>query len=353
MKDRLLELSARIDYIKSKIKNEEATKQSLILPMLSILGYDIFNPDEVGPEVSCDITGKGDRIDYIIYKEGTPAILVECKDWKQNPEVHVNQLRKYFVASEAKFAIITNGIRYLFFSDHDKANIMDEKPFYSLNMLSLSDEDISFLRSISRDSFNTMQLACKSQDMIYRNAILKNLRKELHKPTKGFISLLTSDVFKGKLTAPVYDKFSGMVKECLELVLEEGFSKDEDLVKEDIKEAEESCNYTEDEQKLIEIVMGWLRKYETERFHIYVRRLADGYIRFCYHNEWWNICRIKIRPKFEDKLCIKICKDGIYSKSDTLYKESIEAIDSVRSNIESQCEDTKSRFFSYRVNHNL
>ena len=351
MKERLTSLSERISVIKSKIKNEEATKQSLILPMLSILGYDIFDPDEVVPEVPCDITNKGDRIDYIICKDGKHAILIECKDWRQNLDNHVSQLRKYYVASEARFAILTNGIKYLFFSDHDKANIMDEKPFYSLDISALSDDDIVFLSGFKKESFNTMQLLFQSQDIKYRDAILNNLKREFANPSKGFVSLLTSDFYKGKLHESIYNKFSCIVKDCLDSILTVDFYQDDKVIKEEEETQEIQGNYTDDELNLINIVLGWLHKYECDGFRIYVRKRADGFISFCYNSRWWNICRIKIRPKFDNKIRAKICKEGLANNYSERYLKDSSELPSIRFEIESQCEDTKSRFFKYRMEH--
>ena len=293
MKAKLSSLSERIENIKNKVKNEESTKQSMILPFINILGYDIFNPEEVVPEVPCDISNKGDRIDYIIYKDGKPVILIECKDWRQNLDNHIAQLRKYFVSSDARFAILTNGIKYLFFSDHDKANIMDEKPFYYLDVTALSDEDIDFLSGFRKGSFNTMQMLSQSQDMKLRDAILHNLKRELTNPSKAFVSLLTSDVYKGKMYDSIYKKYYNIAKDCIDLVLGVEKSEDNNLVGEDENVEENSCKYSEDEQKIIDIVKGWLKKYETEDSKILVRKLSDGYICFTYYSRWWSICRIK------------------------------------------------------------
>lgn len=351
MKGQLLLLSSRIDSIKSKAKNEEATKQSMILPFLQILGYDIFNPEEVEPEVSCDISGKGDRVDYVICKDGKQEILIECKDWRLNIDSYISQLGKYFVASEARFAILTNGIRYLFFSDHDKANIMDKEPFFSFVITSVSDDDVTVLSGFRKDSYNTMQLLSQSQDLKYRDAILSNLRREFDNPSKAFVSLLTSDFYKGKLHEPIYAKFSGIVKDCLELVLTEDWHVDDKEYKEEPEAAEKPCKYTEDEQRVIGMVKGWLANQETDKFHIYIRKLSDGYIRFCYSTEWWNICRIKVA--WDRSLYVKICKGGLAANSVRHDVKSIEDLESIRNIIESQCEETKSKFFQYRIEHGL
>jgi hypothetical protein len=83
-KDQIKQLGERIVQVKDKILTEEATKNSLIMPFIQALGYDIFNPLEVVPEFTCDIgTKKGEKIDYAIFKNGQPIILIECKHWAQ------------------------------------------------------------------------------------------------------------------------------------------------------------------------------------------------------------------------------------------------------------------------------
>lgn len=43
---------------KDLIKNEESTKQFLILPLLRGLGYDTYSPQEVTPEFTADFHKK-------------------------------------------------------------------------------------------------------------------------------------------------------------------------------------------------------------------------------------------------------------------------------------------------------
>ena len=83
-KDSIKQISERIENLKENLLTEEATKTALIMPFISALGYDIFNPLEVLPEMCCDIgTKKGEKIDYAIMRDGEPVILIECKHWAQ------------------------------------------------------------------------------------------------------------------------------------------------------------------------------------------------------------------------------------------------------------------------------
>ena len=53
--EKLKKFVERIDKIKNTISTEEATKTSLIMPFFSILGYDVFNPNEFTPEYIADV----------------------------------------------------------------------------------------------------------------------------------------------------------------------------------------------------------------------------------------------------------------------------------------------------------
>ncbi|WP_419608174.1 type I restriction endonuclease, partial [Thiolapillus sp.] len=92
--DGIKELATRIPKQMDHIQTEEATKNAFIMPFLSVLGYDVFNPMEVIPEYTADIgTKKGEKVDYVIKKDDEIIILIECKwsgiDLHQN---HASQL---------------------------------------------------------------------------------------------------------------------------------------------------------------------------------------------------------------------------------------------------------------------
>jgi hypothetical protein len=103
-KDSIIQISERVAKLKESLLTEEATKTALVLPFIQALGYDIFNPTEVVPEFTCDVgTKKGEKVDYAIFKDSEPVILIECKHWEADLELHGNQLIRYFCVSSAKF----------------------------------------------------------------------------------------------------------------------------------------------------------------------------------------------------------------------------------------------------------
>jgi hypothetical protein len=84
-KDQIKQLGDRVAKLKEQIATEEATKNAFIMPFIQSLGYDIFNPVEVVPEFISDIgTKKGEKVDYAIFKDGKPIILIGVNIGLQN-----------------------------------------------------------------------------------------------------------------------------------------------------------------------------------------------------------------------------------------------------------------------------
>jgi predicted type IV restriction endonuclease len=70
--DRLRELSTRIPKQLDHIQTEEATRNAFVMPFLSALGYNVFDPTEVTPELNADIgVKKGEKVDYAILRDGS------------------------------------------------------------------------------------------------------------------------------------------------------------------------------------------------------------------------------------------------------------------------------------------
>ena len=122
--EKIAVLIQRIPKLIDHLKTEEATKNALIMPFISALGYDIFNPQEVVPEYIADIgTKKGEKVDYAIMRDGEIIILIECKKVGIDlTQTEMSQLFRYFTVTKARIAILTNGIQYNFFSDLEEAN---------------------------------------------------------------------------------------------------------------------------------------------------------------------------------------------------------------------------------------
>lgn len=220
-KDTILQLSERIAKQKDNIATEEATKNAFIMPMIAALGYDVFNPFEVVPEMDCDlIKKKGEKIDYAIMKDENPILLIECKHCKQDLNLHDTQLQKYFVASKARFGVLTNGIEYRFYTDLDKTNLMDEKPFSSINMLDLSDADIEQLKKFHKSYYNEDDILSTAQELKYTTEIKAILNTEFTSPSTEFVRFFAKQTYTtGQITQKVIEMFTPLVKKSISNVI--------------------------------------------------------------------------------------------------------------------------------------
>ena len=64
LKEQLQKIANSISSLKDKIQTEEATKNAFIMPFIQCLGYNVFDPTEVIPEFTADIsTKKGEKVD--------------------------------------------------------------------------------------------------------------------------------------------------------------------------------------------------------------------------------------------------------------------------------------------------
>jgi hypothetical protein len=213
LKDQLKQIADRISKLKDSIQTEEATKNAFILPFINALGYDIFNPLEVIPEFIADIgVKKGEKVDYAILRNGVPIILVECKHWKENLDIHNTQLIRYFNATKAKFAILTNGINYRFYTDLEDPNKMDEKPFLDLNMLEIKDTQVEELKKFHKSYFDLDKIINTASTLKYSNEIKSILNDEFKQPSEEFVKFFIYRVYSGKATEKVITQFSDILK---------------------------------------------------------------------------------------------------------------------------------------------
>ena len=215
-KDSIKQLGERVHKLKDNIQTEEATKNAFVMPFLQTLGYDVFNPMEVVPEYITDIgTKKGEKIDYAILKDGVPIILIECKHWAQNLDLHDGQLLRYFHVSKAKFGILTNGIIYRFYSDLVEANKMDEKPFLEFAINEIKESQVEELKKFHKTYFDIDSIVNTASELKYTNELKHLIANEFAHPTEAFVRLFASQVYPGKVTAKVLEQFTNLTKKSL------------------------------------------------------------------------------------------------------------------------------------------
>ena len=213
-KDQIRLLGERVIKLKHQVNTEEATKNAFIMPFIKELGYDVFNPSEVTPELVADIGMKqGEKIDYAIMKDGEPIILIECKHHGANLNVHnESQLFRYFHTTKAKFSILTNGIEYRFYTDLVEPNKMDEKPFFSFNITDIRDNQVEELKKFHKDYYDFNNIVNTASELKYTNELKLLIHSEISNPTPEFVKHFAKQVYPGMVTAKVLEQFTQFVK---------------------------------------------------------------------------------------------------------------------------------------------
>lgn len=224
-KDQIKQLSERVAKLKNNIHTEEATKNAFIMPFIQSLGYDVFNPLEVVPEFICDIgIKKGEKIDYAIFRDDAPIILIECKHWKQKLDIHDGQLLRYFHVSKAKFALLTNGIIYRFYTDLIEPNKMDEKPFLDFNIEDIKDGQIERLKEFHKTYFNPESVFQSASELKYTNELRHLIQGEFQEPKDDFVKYFVKQVYTSAVTAKTLDYFRPLVKRTLNNYISDSIS---------------------------------------------------------------------------------------------------------------------------------
>ena len=214
LKLKIKEIAANIEKLGASITTEEATKNAFIMPFIRALGYDVFNPLEVMPEYTQDIgTKQGERIDYAIFQNNEPVLLVECK--KIGAELNAkneSQLLRYFNVSKAKFAILTNGREYKFFTDLEEKNMMDTAPFLSFDISKIKDTQLMELVKFHKKNFDLENIFNTANNLKYTNQLDKIVATELENPSREFTAFFFKKISDQVATEKRIDQITPLLK---------------------------------------------------------------------------------------------------------------------------------------------
>jgi predicted type IV restriction endonuclease len=190
--------------------NEEATKQSLIAPLFTALGYDMKDPRECKPEYRTDF-GKGERaampVDWAFLINGSFAFFVEAKEAGAKLPKYAEQLGMYFAKEPAvKLGILTNGVEWHFFTDLEHVNVMDREPFLVWKVLGEEAIPLDFLTLLQKSGFK-QQLVRTFAEQGRRQSLLLDKLTRLLEPSEQFTKLLIKDLETRNLVPRVIEEW--------------------------------------------------------------------------------------------------------------------------------------------------
>ncbi len=265
-------LAEKVDQLKDKIDTEESTKHAFTLPFINILGYDTFNPIEVMPEFTADLgLKKGEKVDYAIFQSGNPILIIECKHWKQNLNVHNSQLFRYFHVTKARFALLTNGIQYKFYTDLEQPNKMDEKPFLEFDITKLKESTVKEIEKFHKSKFDVSSIVDNASNLKYTREIKSLIDQEIIEPSQDFVKLFANKTYNGRLTSKVLEEFTDIVNKAFNQIISERVNdrlnsalnkeQEKQQAEEQVEEQQKSkVETTEEEMEGYQIVVAILRR---------------------------------------------------------------------------------------------
>ena len=221
--DHLQALATRAEQTGDSLTNEEATKMALIAPFIHALGYDIFNPTEVKPEFSADLPGikQGERVDYAVLENGQPKILIEAKPFRADLRTsEKGQLSRYFQATHARIGILSNGKQFLFFSDLDRPNLMDEKPFAEIDLEDLRAAPLEQIKQLSKAMFDLDTLLSTAERLKYLRGVKEEIRTEFAEPSDWLVREMARRVHTAeRVSNQLVEKFRPIVVDAIKSVI--------------------------------------------------------------------------------------------------------------------------------------
>lgn len=181
--------------------DEAATKQAIILKILSILGWNPFNVSEVYPEYSVG----NKRVDYALRYNNRNKVFIEVKKVGEDLERHQKQLLDYSFQEGVKLAILTNGITWWFYLPLNEGS-WEQRKFYTIEIYDQDENEIAQKLTDLLSKENVISgKAIENAKAIYTSRQKQSLLKEtmpqawnklLKEPDPGLIELIAEKTEK-------------------------------------------------------------------------------------------------------------------------------------------------------------
>ena len=181
--------------------DEAKIKQAVILPILSMLGWNVFNINEVIPEY----TVSGRKVDYALRIGNDNKVFIEVKKGGEDLEKHQEQLLDYSFKEGIELAILTNGITWWYYLPLKKGR-WDQRKFYTIDIVQQGVEEVveKFIEFLLKESVSTGQAVRKAEEVYesrkkhiaIKDTLPKAWNKLIVEPNKILIELLSETTEK-------------------------------------------------------------------------------------------------------------------------------------------------------------
>lgn len=165
MEEQIKKFITDIKLRKFAITDEATTKQIIILRLFSILGWNIYDPNEVQPEYSIE----GKRVDYSLRYQQQNKVFVEVKKVDEDLEMHQEQLLNYAFLEGIKIAVLTNGLSWWFYLPLNPGS-WEQRKFFSIDILQQEENELiqNFISFLSKENIIT-EKALSIAESLHKN----------------------------------------------------------------------------------------------------------------------------------------------------------------------------------------
>jgi predicted type IV restriction endonuclease len=212
------QIESFIDDLKSNEKvssfDEASTKQAVVLRILSFLGWDIFDVDEVCPDYNTNTHG----VSYALRVKDTNKLFIEVKRANEKLDNHQKSLVNLASREKVSLAILTNGVLWWFYLTSEQSD-WQQKWFYSADLLKQKPDAIAtkFIDLLSRQkvakgqSFRTARLLYQDKKQKMTAEFVTQAWNQILKgPNKIFVELLnetTEKICGYEVSSELIEKF--------------------------------------------------------------------------------------------------------------------------------------------------
>ncbi len=227
-RQRIIAHAKQVTLRAPRVESEASTNASLVQPFLMALGYDVTNPDEVSPEHHADFSEKyQNKVDYAILHKNVPVIALESKRVGAAMKDDRGQLRSYFNACPTvKLGILTDGLKYEFYADSDKQNMMDDAAFLRLDFSviakenSIDDNTLGGIAAIRSGLFNPEDVGAEAKRKLLFDSMVMVIKQFKTEPSDDFIRFILGQSEIGgkisKVTQKIVELNRDLVRSAME-----------------------------------------------------------------------------------------------------------------------------------------
>jgi predicted type IV restriction endonuclease len=144
--------------------DEVATKQGIVLKILSLVEWDPFDIDEIQPEYAM-----GDKkVDFSLRSNNSNTAFIAVEKVEKNLKNSREQLMDFAAKEDVKIAVLTNGLTWWFYSPH-LGRDSEDKNFLKIQINEQKPEQITqrFLEFLSKQSIVSGK-AAEAAENIYQ-----------------------------------------------------------------------------------------------------------------------------------------------------------------------------------------